>query len=428
MASTYYLYRSTKENAPLTVRLLFRHSSKDFTISSNSNILIYSREELALNSKLSGKDYWSKIHNLTRIKDISLINKQHEVKANLNKLENYILKEFDKIQPESATNEWLKGVIEEYHNPKKVSEVPNTLIEFFDYYLTQNPHLKYGTSKKYITIKNKLIKRKHLFGNTPIFLSEINDNFRLKYLSIFSDYNSNTIFRDLSEIKTLCKLALKKGKEINLEVLDWKFNVIKTPFVYLDEKEIEKIKNLKKLSDTLDNVRDWLIISCYTGQRISDFMRFNKSMIRQEKNKNGKIVNLIEFKQEKTQKIMTVPLHPTVIEILDKRQGDFPKNLSDQKYNDYVKEICLIAKMTQKTNGQKITVLENGDKRTEIGIFEKWELISSHIGRRSFATNNFGVIPTSLLMSITGHSKEVTFHTYIGKTQTEQAKQLADYF
>lgn len=428
MASTYYLYRSTKENAPLTVRLLFRHSSKDFTISSNSNILIYSREELALNSKLSGKDYWSKTHNLTRIKDISLINKQHEVKANLNKLENYILKEFDKIQPESATNEWLKGVIEEYHNPKKVSEVPNTLIEFFDYYLAQNPHLKYGTSKKYNTIKNKLIKRKHLFSNTPIFLNQIDDNFRLKFLKVFADYNPNTINRDLSEIKTLCKLALKKGKEINLEVLDWKFNVKKTPFVYLDLQEINKISSLNNLSETLDSVKDWLIISCYTGQRISDFMRFDKSMIRQEKNKKGKTISLIEFQQEKTQKTMTVPLHKVVLEILDKRQGDFPKILSDQKYNDYVKEICLKAKMTQKVHGQKITVLENGDKRTEFGIFEKWELISSHIGRRSFATNNFGVIPTSLIMSITGHTKENTFHTYIGKTQTEQAKELADYF
>ena len=44
-------------------------------------------------------------------------------------------------------------------------------------------------------------------------------------------------------------------------------------------------------NDNYENAKDWLIISCYTGQRISDFMRFGKSMIRHEKNKQG-ILNL----------------------------------------------------------------------------------------------------------------------------------------
>ena len=428
MASVNFLYRSTKENAALTVRLLFRHNSKDFIIGTNSNILIYSREELADNPNLSGKNYWDKTHFLTRLKDIKLINKQQEINSSLNKLENYILNNFIKISPDSANNDWLKGIVEEYHNPKKINEIPSTLIEFFDYYLEQNPHLKYGTSKKYITIKNKIIKRKNLFGNTPIYLSEIDDNFKLKFLNIFSDYNSNTVNRDLTEIKTLCRLALKKGKKISPEVLDWKFNVKRTPFVYLNEDEIEKIYKLKDLSEPLDNVRDWLIISCYTGQRISDFMRFEKSMIRKEKNKKGKEIYLIEFKQEKTQKLIAVPLHSVVLEILEKRNNSFPKAISDQRYNDYIKEVCLKAKMTTQVQGSKITVLENGDKRTEFGTFEKWELVSSHIGRRSFATNNFGKIPTRLIMSVTGHEKESTFLTYVGKTQTEQAKELADYF
>ena len=38
--------------------------------------------------------------------------------------------------------------------------------------------------------------------------------------------------------------------------------------------------------------------------------------------------------------------------------------------------------------------------RKENGIFEKWELVTSHIGRRSFATNNYGKIPTSLIRQL----------------------------
>lgn len=428
MATIYFLYRSTKENAPLTVRLLFTHNEKNEIIGTNSRFLIYSKKELVNDPTLSSKNYWDKLHNNIRTKDIELRNKQIAIQKDLNKIENFILKAFNDINPESANKEWLEGVVEEFYNPRKQSSIPNTIIEFFDYYIEMNPHLKYGTQKKYFTIRNKLIKRKHLFSSTPIFLTDINDNFRLKYYKIFADYKTNTIVRDLTEIKTLCRLALKKGKEIDMEVLDWKFKVEKTPFVSLNLDEIEKISNLNDLTESLENARDWLVISCQVGQRVSDLMRFEKSMIRVEKNKKGKDIHLIEFEQVKTNKLVTVPLDNKVLTILEKRNGDFPRKISDQKYNDYIKEVCKKAGMTEKVQGDKIIVTENGDKRTEFGTYQKWELISSHIGRRSFATNNFGKIPTSLIMSVTAHSKEVTFMAYINKTQTEQAKELADYF
>ena len=428
MATIYFLYRSTKQNAPLTVRLLFTRNGINEIIGTNSRFLIYSKKDLVNDPTLNSKNYWDKLHNNIRTKDIELRNKQIAIQKDLNKIENYILKAFDDINPESANKEWLEGVVEEFYNPKKQSSIPNTIIEFFDYYLEINPHLKYGTQKKYITIKNKLIKRKHLFSSTPIFLTDINDNFKLKYYKIFGDYKTNTIVRDLTEIKTLCRLAMKKGKEIDMEVLDWKFKVDKSPFVSLNLDEIEKISNLTDLTESLENARDWLVISCQVGQRVSDLMRFEKSMIRLEKNKKGNDIHLIEFEQVKTNKLVTVPLDSKVLTILESRNGDFPRKISDQKYNDYIKEVCKKAGLTEKVQGDKIIVTANGDKRVEFGMFEKWELVSSHIGRRSFATNKFGKIPTRLIMSVTGHEKEQTFLIYINKTQTEQAKELADYF
>ena len=61
-------------------------------------------------------------------------------------------------------------------------------------------------------------------------------------------------------------------------------------------------------------------------------------------------------------------------------------------------------------------------------MYSKNELVTSHIGRRSFATNNYGKIPTPLLMSATGHTTEKMFLEYIGKTETDRAMQLAEYF
>ena len=60
-------------------------------------------------------------------------------------------------------------------------------------------------------------------------------------------------------------------------------------------------------------------------------------------------------------------------------------------------------------------------KRKEVGIYPKYELITSHICRRSFATNYYKHIPTPILMEITQHSKEETFYSYIGKPKDKDA-------
>ena len=62
----------------------------------------------------------------------------------------------------------------------------------------------------------------------------------------------------------------------------------------------------------------------------------------------------------------------------------------------------------------------------EIVSAPKYEFVTSHIMRRSFASNYYGKIETPLLMNITGHSKESTFLTYIGTHQNKDA--LADLF
>ena len=51
--------------------------------------------------------------------------------------------------------------------------------------------------------------------------------------------------------------------------------------------------------------------------------------------------------------------------------------------------------------------------------------MSSHIGRRSYATNYYGKINTALLISATGHSSEMQFLRYVKAKPTANAKELA---
>jgi hypothetical protein len=66
-------------------------------------------------------------------------------------------------------------------------------------------------------------------------------------------------------------------------------------------------------------------------------------------------------------------------------------------------------------------------KRKVDGEFEKWQLITSHVCRRSFATNFYAdqKYPTALLMNITAHSTEKQFLEYIGKPPLDFSLQLA---
>ena len=74
------------------------------------------------------------------------------------------------------------------------------------------------------------------------------------------------------------------------------------------------------------------------------------------------------------------------------------------------------------------TVKDSGIYRKKTDTYKKHELVSSHIGRRSFATNFYGKIPTTYLIYVTGHSTEQMFLTYIGKSNKDLAMEIGNYF
>jgi integrase len=421
MATINFLYRSTKETANLSLRLLFRFNDTDFVFGANT------QENVS-------KDYWTKQHK-KKSKDILISNKQADLNSKLNKIENRILKTFDIVNPDEVTKDWLQTEINNYYNPpQQAKSVPIELIKYLDHYSdVKRNDVTENTVKKFNVIK-QLLLRYQTKCKKKLMIIDVDANFKTdfeKYCESQS-YAHNTIARAMRFIKTLCNHAKQNGIETSYQLDSIKVKYIKVDSIYLTPQELEKIETIEKskLTDSLENAKDWLIISCYTGQRVSDFMRFTKEMIRYEKNKEGVLRPLIEFTQKKTGKDMTVPLHPKVMEILEKRNGEFPYKIADQNYNDYIKTVCRIAEITQLVQGSKRleTAPDSGIFRKETKQFQKCDLVSSHIGRRSFASNNYGTIPTSFLMYVTGHSTEAMFLTYIGKSNKDKAMEMTYYF
>jgi integrase len=419
MATVNFLYRSTKEKANLHLRLLYRFNETDFVFGANTKFEVL-------------KDYWNKQHK-RKSKDIDISNRQTEVNTELNKVENHVLNAFNSVNPDEVNKEWLQTQIDYYYNPPQQAEkLPTELNKYLLHYIdAKRTEVTESTIKKCNVIK-KLLTRYQSHYKKKLLLTDIDANFKTHFENycLSDGYAPNTIARTIRFIKTICKHAKSNGLETSYQLDSIKVKYHKIESIYLTIAELKAIENTSDLAEYLDNARDWLLISCYTGQRVSDFMRFTKEMIRFEKNKEGVLKPLIEFTQKKTGKEMTVPLSQKVMEILSKRNGEFPRAISDQKYNDYIKIVCREAEITQKVNGSVIseTASESGIYRKETGVFEKCELVTSHIGRRSFSTNNYGTIPTSFLIYVTGHSTEAMFLNYIGKSNKDIAMELTNYF
>ena len=107
---------------------------------------------------------------------------------------------------------------------------------------------------------------------------------------------------------------------------------------------------------------------------------------------------------------------------MEKYYGKLPKPISNQKYNDYLKEAAKLAELnsifikTVSINGMKV------EKK-----YPKYKLISSHTARRSFCTNAYkDGIPTLSIMAISGHKTEKAFLKYIKVDGEEHAKKVLE--
>ena len=418
MATVNFLYRSTRESGFLTLRLLYTYDSVNYTVPAKTKLEV-------------SKKYWEKQHN-SKSRDITISNLQVETKSELNRISNHIIKEFNNTpDPAQIIKQLLLPQwVENYYSPDKGDkEIPTHLIKFIDYFLEQKSiDLRPRSLQKYKVIKHKLERLEKSLKKT-ILIRNVNEDFKHLFNTYCKgeNYSSNTISKELGGIKTFCKFAKSKGLEVHRELDELKLNKEKTDTIYLSFEEIKQIETAHLDKPHLRNAREWLIISCFTGQRISDFMRFTKKMIRIE---NGN--TFIEFEQKKTGKLMTIPLAKEVQAVLDNNNGEFPPSISDQHYNKHVKEVCKIAEIDEEVYGGKsINVSKNPAEnqfRKVQGLYPKHELVSSHIGRRSFATNHYGIVPTTILIYITGHSSEAMFLNYIGKSNKDMAIEAAKYF
>ncbi len=360
-----------------------------------------------------------KINQLNQ--DLQLLQKK------LDAIKDNILSAYNqKKEYEILNNDWLKSIIKPKQNQKQ--NKPKTLIEYFDYYIDiKRQQLRKSTIKKINVFKNRLIKYQKHTGK-PLYIQDIDKNFSFSYQK-WSDqqgYAQNTKKETLKMVKTICYFAEENGTPIKPQVKNITKGMKSTtpPKITLSFDELDQLMETTYIDPILEQARDWLVISCYTALRVSDLFTLDHKMIKRKKGKS-----YIELKQQKTENPVMIVLNSQVMQILKKRNGKFPPLFSKAKasnevlYNRHIKEACRLAGINEKVT---VNIKNHTTNRYEIKEVPKWKAIASHIGRRSFATNYYGMISTPLLMAQTGHKTEKQFLEYIGKTGNQQAETLAE--
>jgi len=236
-----------------------------------------------------------------------------------------------------------------------------------------------------------------------------------RYLTQVKKLALNTKSKYLKTFMLVLRYGVEK-KIVNKSTLDdIKLYVPDEPSdsIYLNEAEIQDIVNIKDFRTPLyEHVRDYFIIGCKTGLRFSDYSRIKKEHIC-----NGKI----QMIQKKVNERITIPIHPMVDKILSKYPDGLPKCPPNQVFNSYLKDICEPIPSLQKIFEKKIT--RENEVVTE--KFMKWQLVTTHTCRRSFATNEYlNGTPFITIKAITGHKSEKTFLNYIKLDGEEHADLL----
>ncbi len=442
MASVNFLIRSSKQNESFTVRLQYFQNDVLTFIEAKTEIFVFPPSEVLKNPMLNGKKFWTKYKKYKgtdlHIKNIIVRTlNDHEIlrKFILNKFEVF---DMDPGKNETPSKSWLQSIIKEYYNELKkredltaLSEVPLDVQWHFDNYIKlRGNKLANRSILKFKDTKDKLIEFEKFQSSIKGYdvkynVNDINPDFQYYFESFLSEnksYSHNTIVKAIKIIKTICIYSRNYGIS-----LDSRFNLVKLAYektdkIYLSFPELEKIKN-KEMPEHLEAARDWLYMSAFLGQRIGDFMKFNSKMLRKENEDY-----FIDFIQEKTKKKIALLLHPAVIDILKKRDMEFPPFILDQDYNEQIKIVCQLSEIDEETEGAILTEIKEKVWRDVKGVYPKWKLIGSHIGRKSFCTNFYSKIPTSLILDVSGHTEERTLLTYIGKKDNTNAKMIKNFY
>lgn len=292
---------------------------------------------------------------------------------------------------------------------KEKTKIPS-LLEFIATGLKEReiqPNAKLSTLQGVHRIQKHLTAYSEEKGKTLGF-NDINQAFFHDFKAwLFApprNLQTNYVHKLFSMLGMFMRDAKRRGLHSSEAFQDFRIKKEETTKIALSFEELEMFYQLDLSQNTrLERVRDLFLIGAYSGLRFSDFSR-----LQPEHMATVEGVKMIEITTQKTGETVFIPLFPVLETLLKKYEFSVPK-ISGQKMNEYLKELGQLSGL----NGKLLVKTSAGGKRRETEM-EKWEKLTTHVARRSFATNFYlAGLPAFQIMKITGHRTEQAFRQYI---------------
>lgn len=409
------------ENVPIRMRVTYGGTRVDFTTGYRVDVAKWDESAQRVKAKTSNKQRQtaSEINDaLDELRtELQKIFKEYEVKEILPAPEE-LREAFNiKIKGESIKERDIKAALD---------AVPAvSLWERFDEFVNVNGRNNNWTKS---TVAKVNVFGRHLkaFKEEVTFeyLDERGIAEFLDYLQEKKGMRNSTLNKMYGILLWFMKWALNQGYHTNNAYDRFKprYKKPEKPIVFLTIEELKKVAAIEIPTEKqyLERVRDVFFFCCWTGLRHSDVYNLRKSNIKKDH---------IELTTIKTSDTLRIDLNKHSRAILAKYADVvFPNEkvlpvISNQKMNDYLKELGILAELTEPIIQTYYCQRERIEETRP-----KHELLCTHTGRRSFICNALALgIPPQVVMKWTGHSDYSAMKPYIAVADSIKSKEMSKF-
>ncbi len=409
------------ENVPIRMRVTYGGTRVDFTTGYRVDVAKWDESAQRVKAKTSNKQRQtaSEINDaLDELRtELQKIFKEYEVKE--------ILPAPEELR--EAFNIKIKGEsIKERDIKTALDAVPAVSIwERFDEFVNVNGRNNNWTKS---TVAKVNVFGRHLkaFKEDVTFeyLDERGIAEFLDYLQEKKGMRNSTLSKMYGILLWFMKWALNQGYHTNNAYDRFKprYKKPEKPIVFLTIEELKKVAAIEIPTEKqyLERVRDVFFFCCWTGLRHSDVYNLRKSNIKKDH---------IELTTIKTSDTLRIDLNKHSRAILAKYADVvFPNGkvlpvISNQKMNDYLKELGILAELTEPITQTYYCQRERIEETRP-----KHELLCTHTGRRSFICNALALgIPPQVVMKWTGHSDYSAMKPYIAVADSIKSKEMSKF-
>lgn len=339
----------------------------------------------------------------------------------LKTIANFLEDEYNKLDVlgKKITNEKLKELLDERIRKEDKKQ---SVLDRYDEFLEVSKNIRrINTLKAHKSTRNKLESFQE-FKNVHLSFDKFDHKFDVQfkdYLINEKKLTNNTISKYYRTFKVFMKWSTDKGYNKNLDYQKFKAKQTEGEIYFLTWDELMILYELDNINDKLKRVRDVFCFGCFTGLRYSDIENLKQENISND---------FIEINTIKTGSKTRIPLNKYSKPIYERYKSDetvylFP-SISNQKVNDYLKDLGKAAKINEPVN----IVHYRGTERIEKTV-PKYKILTSHVARKTFITNAMiRGMSTEVIMDITTHSSHKSFARYFKIVDEHKKDQMTKVF